>query len=113
MKYLLALFLTAGLLQAYCVPYSLVSNSGSKDGYDDLDDYLEEQNDKIKEYWKKDIKEVIEDIEEESEKRKEKLEKLTNLEKERLFVTQQIEFLLKQEAELLGNLADIESEVNQ
>lgn len=76
-----------------------------------MDNFLEEENNKIKSYWENEIGRVIEEIKKQSEEREKQLKILKNLEKERLFANKEIEFLLKQESELLGNEANIESEV--
>lgn len=101
------------LYGAVPVPCSLVIESGSSSAFEDLEDFLKEKNDKINDYWKNDIKPIINKIKEESSQREEKLKKLREIEKERLVTNKQIEFLVQQEAELLSNKANIESEIKE
>lgn len=74
-----------------------------------FNDNIRDANTDIEDYWQNEIKPIIEDIKEESESRKKKLETIKRLEKERLLVHKEIEFLLQQESELLSNQADLES----
>lgn len=105
------LVFTPNLSRAFVPPCSFIVDSGSKEAYGNLDDFLKENNNKIKDYWENEVGRVIEEIKKQSKERENKLKILKNLEKERLFVNKEIEFLLKQESELLGNEASIESEV--
>lgn len=70
---------------------------------------IEDANKDIENFWKNDIKPIIDDIKEESDKRKANLKIIKALERERLLIHKEIEFYLKQEAELLSNQADLES----
>lgn len=90
--------------------WSLIANSGSEQAFSNLDSFLKNENNNIKTYWKNDINKVVDDITKENKKREQNLKILKNIEKERLLVNKQIEFLLQQESELLGNEATIESE---
>ena len=91
-------------------PCSFVSQSNTLSKYNDLNKFIRDRNNDIKDYWKDKIKPVIKDIKDESKKRKENLKKLKNIEKDRLLVNKQIEFILHQQNELLGNLINIEAE---
>lgn len=109
--FIISIFVFAPNLYCAIPPCSFIIDSDSKEAYGDLDNFLEEENNKIKSYWENEIGRVIEEIKKQSEEREKQLKILKNLEKERLFANKEIEFLLKQESELLGNEANIESEV--
>lgn len=91
-------------------PCSFVSKSNTPNKYNDLNDFIRDRNNDIKDYWKDKIKPVIKDIKDESKNREKKLKKLKNIEKDRFLVNKEIEFILHQQNELLGNLINIEAE---
>lgn len=70
---------------------------------------IKDANKDIENFWKNDIKSIIDDIKKESDKRKKNLKIIKALERERLLIHKEIEFYLKQEAELLSNQTDLES----
>lgn len=110
MKFTIILCCLFPFSSIFACNWSLIANSGSEQAFSNLDNFLSNENNNIKKYWENDIKNVIDDIAEESKKREQNLKILKNIEKERLLANKQIEFLLKQESELLGNEATIESE---
>ena len=92
------------------VPCSFVSDTNSSTKHTDIKDFIKDENNDIKNYWKDNIKPVVKNIKEESKKREEKMKKLKAIETERLVIAKKIEFLLQQENELLGNFINIEAE---
>ena len=92
-----------------CIANTPLEATKFRNEYMTLRDNFNEANNEIRDYWRDEIKPIIEDIKEESESRKKKLETIKRLEKERLLVNKEIEFLLQQETELLSNQADLES----
>lgn len=112
-KIILMLIFISNLFGWSCVPCSFIANSGSESAYNDLDDFLDDKNKDLKDYWDDEIKNVIDEIKDESQKKEKHLNILKELEKARLLVNKEMEFLLKQEAHLLGNEANIEAEIKE
>lgn len=96
-------------LSAICQATTPLESTKIRTEYQTLQNDFNEANNGIRDYWRDEIKPIIEDIKKESESRKKKLETIKNLEKERLLVNKEIEFLLQQETELLSNQTDLES----
>lgn len=84
--------------------------SSAEDGYTSLKNYISNSNTTLKNCWNNGIKASVKNVQEQTEQRKENLTKLKNLEKERLLTSKQLEFLLRQETELLSLIISIEGE---
>lgn len=110
---ILCLFVDSALSLPIPPPCSLIASSGSNIAYSSLSSFLNKKNNEIERYWENEISPVIDRIKEESEKREEKIKILKRIEQERLLLSKEMEFLLKQESELLGNLSNIEVETQQ
>lgn len=106
---LMTLYVSTALSLVPCTATTNLNATKIRTEYETLQKDFNKANNNIRDYWRDEIKPIIEDIKEESESRKKKLETIKNLEKERLLVNKEIEFLLQQETELLSNQADLES----
>ncbi|CAM3313496.1 hypothetical protein [Helicobacter labetoulli] len=110
MKKIFIFFIFMEYIYAFTIPCSYVSDTNSSTKHENIRDFIEDENTDIRNYWKDTISPIVENIKEESNKREEKMKKLKAIETERLVIAKKIEFLLKQENELLGNFINIESE---
>ncbi|ELU1350303.1 hypothetical protein [Campylobacter helveticus] len=101
--------LTLSLLSifAYAGVWSSMAQSGFSGAYNQLNNFVSNQNKEIEDFWNNEIKPLVEEINKESKAKEEKLAILRELEKAILLNEKEIEFLLHKENELLGNKANV------
>lgn len=96
-------------LSAFCFAgtYSTMGEDGFEPAWQQTEQFSTEENQKIKEYWKSEIKPLIEKIAKEVDIKNKNLNTIKAIEKEINLKDTQILFLLEQEKQLLSKESEI------
>lgn len=82
--------------------WSSLGSSGISEAYGELNSFVSSKNNELKSFWDTNIKNLLDEIEKENKEREKNLKQLEALNKELLLNKKELDFLLKQNVELLN-----------
>ena len=104
-----AFFGLNAFLYAECIPYSSLGEDGFPSAYSELAQKINQKVEMLNQKYKSDIQEMVKEIEKETQEKEKNINILKALEKELSLSQMEIDFILKQELEILSNHANIEA----
>lgn len=82
--------------------WSSLGSSGISEAYGELNAFVDSKNNEMKAFWENNIKNLLSEIEKQSKEKEKHLKQLEALNKELLLNKQELNFILKQNLELLN-----------